>query len=287
MTLSDLPPNERPAAKWAQKRLVMDLLTMVVWPHNKLEEDKNTYLNEVVGQANALFGTNLVLMKDLAGLISQLVTQFHSSLIDIVNKFVNEFMIEPLDFISKEDCIAYMVNHRIVLLDSSKENRWQYFLHSKVFDKTSNSDKLLMFGNETLQKILLLHFYASAYMLLRDEQFLMELDTTTPHMLSHIAVGVEYSIDKAVEEASGSAGWFHDLHNRGIHVLRAKSGLLPLERLIYVPDTMEQLVRLHQAGTTGNSSMPYPQSSSASAVPQMPVQEGLQMSVQQGSQMSV
>ncbi|KAG1853882.1 hypothetical protein DFJ58DRAFT_728009 [Suillus subalutaceus] len=278
--------------KWARKCLLMDFLTTLVWPQNETDEDKSAYVNEIVSEANALFGTNLVLTKDLICLINHAVTQFHSGLIDLVDRFASEFMLEPLGTMSKDQRLAYMVNHRIALLDSSEENRWQYFY-------------------TTLEKIHLLHFYASAYTPLRDEKFLTELNTTTPHMFSHVAVGAECGIDKVVEEAFGRnvrflgkrytprqlsyfnavkhalqlpihketlPAQFIDLHNRGLQVLKAKSGLLPLERHIYVPDTMEQLFRPCQAlagATSSDGSMLYPQSSSVSAVPQMPVQEGL------------
>ncbi|KAG1855218.1 hypothetical protein DFJ58DRAFT_727660 [Suillus subalutaceus] len=311
LALNDLLPNERSAVKWACKRLLMDFLTMLVWPQNEPDEDKSAYVNEIVGEANALFGTNLVLTKDLICLINHAITQFRSGLIDLVDQFASEFMLEPPGTMSKDQPLAYVANRRIALLDSSEENRWRYFLHGKVFNKDSNCDKLLVFRNETLEKIHLLHFYASAYTPLRDEKFLMELNTTTPHMFSHVAVGAECGIDKVVEEAFGRnvrflgeryapqqlsyfnavehalqlpihketlLAQFIDLHNRGLQVLKAKSGLLPLERLIYVPDTMEQLFRPHQAlagATSSDGSVLYPQSSSVSAVPQMPVQEGL------------
>jgi hypothetical protein len=135
---------------------------------------------------------DLVLMKDLITLISQAVTQFCSGLMELVDQFSSEFMIEPPGTMSKDHRIAYMVNRRMVLLNSSEENRWQYFLHGKVFDEASNCDQLLVFGNEILQKIFLLHFYASTYMPLCDEKFLMELNTTTSYMFSHVAVGVSH-----------------------------------------------------------------------------------------------
>ncbi|KAG1721039.1 hypothetical protein EDB19DRAFT_1835713 [Suillus lakei] len=40
--MSDLSPEERPAIKWAGKRMLMDLLTSVVWPHNETEESTTT-----------------------------------------------------------------------------------------------------------------------------------------------------------------------------------------------------------------------------------------------------
>jgi hypothetical protein len=35
---------------------------------------------------------------------------------------------------AKDHHVAYMINRRTVLLDVSKDNRWQYFLHGKVFN---------------------------------------------------------------------------------------------------------------------------------------------------------
>lgn len=307
LSLSDLPPNDRPAVKWARKRLVMDLFTSILWSQLETESDRDIYLREIISQANVLFGTNLQFSKDLTGLITQSVTQFRSGLIEVVDRFLDEFLIRPPGVMSKEHRVAYMINRRIALLDASEENRWQYFLHGRELVQISGSDseKLLVFGNDTLQKILLLHMYASNYTPLRDERFLAELSTTTSHMFSHVAVGAECGIDKVVEEESSGrsvrflgeryaprqASYFDaieeafkkqihkdtlparflDLHNRGIQALRAKSGLLPPEKLIYVPDTMEQLVRPHQAGAAGSSM--FSQSSSAGAVPQMPVQD--------------
>jgi hypothetical protein len=137
-----------------------------------------------------------VLTKDLITLISQAVTQFRSGLMELVDQFSSEFMIEPPGTMSKDHRIAYMVNRRMVLLNSSEENRWQYFLHGKVFDEASNCDQLLVFGNEILQKIFLLHFYASTYTPLRDEKFLTELNTTTSYMFSHVAVGVSHGYSR-------------------------------------------------------------------------------------------
>lgn len=139
---------------------------------------------------------DLVLTKDLITLISQAITQLHSGLMELVDQFSSEFMIEPPGTMSKDHRIAYMVNRRMVLLNSSEENRWQYFLHGKVFDEASNCDQLLVFGNEILQKIFLLHFYASTYTPLRDEKFLTELNTTTSYMFSHVAVGVSHGYSR-------------------------------------------------------------------------------------------
>ncbi|KAG1719235.1 hypothetical protein EDB19DRAFT_1836919 [Suillus lakei] len=189
---------------------------------------------------------------------------------------------------SKANRMAYMVNHRLVLLDSSKVNHWQCLVHSKVFNEASNCEMLLMFGNKTLQKITLDHLYTSTYIPLRDKKFLKELNTTTSHMFSHVAVAAEYMIDKIVEEACGRTvqflvelalslplhketlpAQFANLHQRGLHVLRGKSGLLSPEKLIYMPETMDQLLRPHQAGTSGNGSGLHLQSSPAIAMLQV------------------
>ncbi|KAG1718196.1 hypothetical protein EDD22DRAFT_855600 [Suillus occidentalis] len=183
LSLNDLPPDDRPAVKWAQKHLLMDLFTMVLWSDHVSDKEREVYLNEIVGQANTLFKTNLQLSKDLNSLISQSVTQFRSSLLEIVDWFTDEFMIKPLVVMSKERRVAHMV-----------DRRW--------FDEASGIEQLLVFGNDTLQKIVLLHLYASNYTPLHDEKFLAELSTTTSHMFSHIAAGVECGINKVVEEES-------------------------------------------------------------------------------------
>lgn len=59
LALGDLPPDERLAVKWARKRLVMDLLTTIVWPQDETEQDRSFYLNEIINQANVLFGTSM------------------------------------------------------------------------------------------------------------------------------------------------------------------------------------------------------------------------------------
>jgi hypothetical protein len=135
---------------------------------------------------------DLVLTKDFVRLINHAITQFHSGLIELVDWFISEFMLEPPGTMSKDQCLGYMVNRRRELLNSSEENWLQYFLHGKVFNVDLNCDKLLVFGNETLEKIYLLHFYTSAYTPLRKERFLTELNMTTPHMFSHVAVGVSH-----------------------------------------------------------------------------------------------
>lgn len=58
LALGDLPAEDRSAVRWARKRVVMDLLTTVLWSQNEMEQDI-IYLNEIVGQANALFGTSM------------------------------------------------------------------------------------------------------------------------------------------------------------------------------------------------------------------------------------
>ncbi|KAG1798818.1 uncharacterized protein HD556DRAFT_1439878 [Suillus plorans] len=121
LALSDLPANDRPAVKWARKRVVMDLLTTVLWSQNETEQDI-IYLNEIVGQANAMFGTNIVLTKDLAGLIHSAPRQFRSDLMQLVDKVTKEFMLEPPVPMSKDCRAAYMANRRTVLFDSSEEN---------------------------------------------------------------------------------------------------------------------------------------------------------------------
>lgn len=59
LALKDLPQGERPTVKWARKRLVMDLLTTVVWPQNETDECRDAYLNEVLNQANSMYGTSM------------------------------------------------------------------------------------------------------------------------------------------------------------------------------------------------------------------------------------
>ncbi|KAG1721033.1 hypothetical protein EDB19DRAFT_1835708 [Suillus lakei] len=299
LTLSDLSLEERPAIKWAWKRMLMDLLTLVVWPHNETEDRKNAYFNEILAQVNTLFKTNIVLTKDLIGLMTQSVTQFCTNLLDVVDQCAVEFKIAPTIAMSQEKLMEHMVERRQVLLDLLEENC--------VIDEASNCEILLLFGSKILHRILLNDLYTSTYMPLRDESFLKELNTTTSHMFSHIAVG--YGIDKVVEEASGRnvrflgeryapqqlayfnavelalntllhkealLAQFLELHMKGLYILRGKSGLLPPEKLIYMPKTMQELIRPCQpeAGTTtSNGSEPHLQSLSASAMLQVPAQE--------------
>lgn len=207
LALCDLPEEERPAVRWTRRHLVMDLLTTVGWPQNESESDKDTYLNEILSQANSMFRTSmsyrlrivlatnnhitpeLVLSKELASLMNSAVTQFRSSLAEISEDLGHEFNIEPKDT-SLTDVArkAFMQKHRSVLLDSSEGNRWNYFLNGEVIN--GENALLLMFSNPTVEKIHLLHLYASTYTPLRDEIFLKEITTTTLNMFSHVAAGV-------------------------------------------------------------------------------------------------
>ncbi|KAG2742463.1 hypothetical protein P692DRAFT_201809696 [Suillus brevipes Sb2] len=97
LALCDLPESDRPAVRWTRRRLVMDLLTTVVWPQNESEKEKDIYLKEILNQANSMFKTNLVLTKELAALMNSAVTQFRSSLVEISEELGREFDIEPED----------------------------------------------------------------------------------------------------------------------------------------------------------------------------------------------
>ncbi|KAG1774778.1 hypothetical protein EV702DRAFT_1047330 [Suillus placidus] len=204
LALCNLDPDEHVAIKWARKRLVMDLLTTVVWPQNETDEEKDTYLNEIVNQANSMFGTKLVLTKELAALMNTAVMQFRSSLAEISEQLGREFDIEPKDTsLTSEACKAHMQNCRVVLLDSSEGNQWRYFLHGEKVE--GEHIILLVFSNRTVEKIHLLHLYSSTYMPLRDQEFLKEI-TTTLNMFSHIAAGVECGIDRIVDGAPSGSG---------------------------------------------------------------------------------
>ncbi|KAG1797953.1 hypothetical protein EV424DRAFT_1546434 [Suillus variegatus] len=305
LALKDLPQGERPTVKWARKRLVMDLLTTVVWPQNETDECRDAYLNEVLNQANSMYGTNVALTKELGILLTNPVSQFRNSLADIAEKLVREFEIEPKDTtLSDEARKTYMQNRRLMLLDSSEANRWQYFLHGeRVVEQNVN---LLVFSNQIVEKIHISHLYGSPYTPLHEKAFLKEITTTTLHMFSHVAAGVEYGIDKIVEDvipSSTKKTWrFHgeiyasrqayymeavtralslpihkealparflNLHHRGLHTLRTKLGLVGPEDPIYVPQTMQELTRPLYAGPS--TSQPFLQSSSA--VLPVPAQE--------------
>lgn len=149
------------------------------------------------------------------------VSQFRNSLADIAEKLVREFEIEPKDTtLSDEARKTYMQNRRLMLLDSSEANRWQYFLHGeRVVGQNVN---LLVFSNQIVEKIHISHLYGSPYTPLREKAFLKEITTTTLHMFSHVAAGVshrlrysrvhdvhyfqvEYGIDKIVEDVIPSS----------------------------------------------------------------------------------
>jgi hypothetical protein len=208
LALCDLQPDERAAVRWTRKCLVMDLLTTVVWPQNETEEDKDAYLNEILNQANSMFGTSMcrtalallsatnchntpeiVLTKELAALMNQALTQFRSSLAEISEQSGREFKFEPKGVsLTDEARKAYMQDRRTVLLDSSEGNRWQYFLHGEKVD--GENIILLVFSNPIMEKIHLLHLYGSPYTPLREQEFLKEITTTTLNMYSHVAAGV-------------------------------------------------------------------------------------------------
>ncbi|KIK32900.1 hypothetical protein CY34DRAFT_18734 [Suillus luteus UH-Slu-Lm8-n1] len=305
LALCDLPEDDRPVVRWTRSRLVMDLLTTVVWPQNELEKEKEVYLNEILHQANSMFGTKLELSKDLGSLMNSAVTQFRSSLAEIAEKLGREFNIEPQDTsLTDLACKDYMQSHRTVLLNPSERNRWQYFLNGESVNGLNAI--LLMFGNPIVEKIHLLHLYTSNYTPLRDKMFRKEITMTTLNMFSHVAVGVECGIDRIVDGALSGSGRivrftgekyaqhqvyymdsvtrallfpihqeslparFLDLHLRGLQLLKDKMGLMALEHPIYVPQTMAELTRPLFTGTT---SQPLLQSSSAE--PQIPVQEEL------------
>ncbi|KAG1772567.1 hypothetical protein EV702DRAFT_1048540 [Suillus placidus] len=278
LALCNLDPDERIAIKWARKCLVMDLLTTVVWPQNKTDEEKDTYLNEIVNQANSMFGTKLVLTKELAALMNTADTSLTS-----------------------EARKAHMQNRRVVLLDSSEGNQWQYFLHGEKVE--GEHIILLVFSNRTVEKIHLLHLYSSTYTPLRNQEFLKEITTTTLNMFSHVAAGVECGIDRIVDGAPSGSGrvvrfigeryasrqvYYKEaimhamllpihkdtlrarllnLHQRGLKVMRDKMGLTAPEHPIYMPQTMQELTRPLYPGTASE-----PPLQSSSAALQMPVQ---------------
>lgn len=131
----------------------------------------------------------LELSKDLGSLMSSAVTQFRSSLAEIAEKLGREFNIKPQDT-SLTDLArkAFMQSRRTVLLNPSEGNRWQYFLNGESVNGLNAI--LLMFGNPIVEKIHLLHLYASNNTPLRDKMFRKEITTTTLNMFSHVAVGV-------------------------------------------------------------------------------------------------
>jgi hypothetical protein len=132
---------------------------------------------------------DLVLTKELAALMNSAVTQFRSSLVEISEELGREFDIEPKDSsLTDEARKVYMQGRRTVLLDSSEGNRWEYFLNGEKIN--GQIVMLLMFANPIVEKIHLLHLYASPYTPLRDVKFLKEITTTTLNMFSHVAVGV-------------------------------------------------------------------------------------------------
>ncbi|KAG1902399.1 uncharacterized protein F5891DRAFT_978714 [Suillus fuscotomentosus] len=275
LALKDLPQGEHPAVKWAWKRLVMDLLTTVVWPQNKTDECRDAYLNEVLNQANSMFGTNVALTKELGILLTNPVSQFRNSLAEIAEKLVREFEIKPKDTtLSDEAHKTYMQNHRLMLLDSSEANRWQYFLHGERVD--GQNVTLLVFSNPIVEKIHINHLYSSPYTPLREQAFLKEITTTTLHMFSHVAAGVEYGIDKIVEDVIPSStkktwrfhGLLHGIRNACIVTPDSQGGFTGA---VFKSSSQRTPYLENQVGFSPSTSQPFLQS--LSAVLPVPAQE--------------
>ncbi|KAG2740215.1 hypothetical protein P692DRAFT_20881080 [Suillus brevipes Sb2] len=141
---------------------------------------------------------------------------------------------------------------------------------------TVNSIKLLVFANLALEQTHLVVWYARKFTPFHDLSMRVEIKTIMPLMLSESAAGAQCAVDRLaayyksildfindpLHKVSMEAR-FLDLHERGLKVLHDFLGLSSPSHTIYVPMTLEEIVK------------PLLQSS-LSAHMQMPVQEGSQ-----------